>query len=90
MSQDMNAAQTRLTDQIIDLPGVAAVGQGMCDGVPCFRVYVVKLTPELKAKIPSRFDGFPVVVHESGEIRALPEEDSAADSAGEVIPEEDG
>lgn len=81
MSQDINAAQTRLTDQIMNLPGVAAVGQGVCDGVPCFRVYVVELTPELKTKIPSRFDGFPVVVHESGEIRALPTEDSTPEES---------
>ena len=81
MSQDMNAAQTRLTDQIMNLPGVAAVGQGVCDGVPCFRVYVAELTTELKTKIPSRFDGFPVIVHASGEIRALPEEDSTPEDA---------
>lgn len=77
MSQDISAALERLSQRIMTLPGVAAIGESLCDGEPCFRVYVVDLTPDVEARIPSSFEGYPVVVEKSGEIRALSENDSA-------------
>lgn len=76
MSQDISAALERLSQQIMTLPGVAAIGEGLCDGEPCFRVYVVNLTPDVEGRIPSTFEGYKVVVEKSGEIRALSEDDS--------------
>lgn len=76
MSQDISAALERLSRQIMTLPGVAAIGESLCDGEPCLRVYVVDLTPEVEARIPSSFEGYRVVVEQSGEIRALSEDDS--------------
>jgi len=40
-------------------------------GELCIKVLVVKKTPELTQKIPSTLEGFPVVIQQTGEIRAL-------------------
>lgn len=68
---DIQSANQALTDSIIDLPGVTAVGIGECDGAPCLKVLVVEKTDELVEAIPNLVDGFPVIVEESGPIEAL-------------------
>ncbi len=59
------------TDRLMALPGVVGTAIGECEGKPCIKVLVVKKSPELLKKIPSNLEGFPVVVEETGEIRAL-------------------
>ena len=46
---------------------------GASNGEPCIKVYVLEKTDELTEKIPSRVDGFPVVIQQTGEVRALEE-----------------
>lgn len=62
-------------ERLMSLPGVVGTAQGECAGQPCIKVYVEKKTPELLEKIPTSIDSYPVEVEESGEIRALPEEE---------------
>ena len=62
-------AQKQLTDSLMTLPGWAGTAIGECEGAPCIKVMVVRKTEELMAKIPSTFEGFPVVVEETGEFR---------------------
>jgi len=64
------------TERLMSLPGVAGVAQGLCDERPCIKVYVLKKTPELDKKIPRTLEGYELVVEETGEIRALPENGS--------------
>ncbi len=59
---------------LMSVPGVVATGQGLCGDEPCIRVFVVERTPEIDRLIPETIEGYKVVVEESGEIRALPEE----------------
>ena len=58
---------------LLAVPGVVGVAQGQCGDRPCLRVYVTQKTPELEHKIPVHLEGYPVVIEETGEIRALPE-----------------
>ncbi len=58
------------TPHLMKLPGVVGTAQGLCEGKPCIKVFVVKRTPELLEKIPSMLDEYPVKVEETGEIRA--------------------
>ena len=52
-----------------DLPGVELVGQGeTSEGTPCILVKVS--TEEVAQKIPSTFQGFPVIVEPTDEILA--------------------
>ena len=60
------------TKELISIPGVVGTGQGLCDGRPCIKVYVIKETPELDQKIPRTLEGYPVVIEETGEIRVFP------------------
>ncbi len=57
---------------IMSMPGVAGTGQGLCEGKPCIKVFVIKKTPDLEEKIPKTLEGYPVVIAETGTVKALP------------------
>lgn len=67
----IDAVLKQHTDSLMALTGVVGTAIGECGGEPCIRVFVVEKTPELLEKIPSKLDGFPVDVQETGEVRAL-------------------
>lgn len=56
---------------LASLPGVVGVAEGEADGRPCITVYVAEKTAGVVGQIPSEVEGWPVVVRESGEFRAL-------------------
>jgi hypothetical protein len=60
---------------LISVPGVVAVAQGLCDGEPCIRVFVSKRSDEIDRSVPKSIEGYKVVVEESGEVRALPDDE---------------
>jgi hypothetical protein len=62
------------TNDLMSIPGVIGTAQGLRENKPCILVLVIKKTTELNQKIPNVLEGYPVVVEETGEIRALPEE----------------
>jgi hypothetical protein len=66
-------ALTELNRRVLALPEVVGTAQGFCDGKPCLKVYIIKLSPEIIRNIPDMIDGYPVVAEETGEIRTLPE-----------------
>ena len=76
MESTIEAAQGQLTDRVMALPGVVGLGIGECEGVPCIKIFVVQRTPELDREIPSTFEGFPVEMQVTGEIRARPSDSS--------------
>ncbi len=60
------------TEELMSLPGVVGIGQGLCNGKPCIKVLVIEKTSELEQKIPDNIEGYQVMIEETGEIRALP------------------
>ena len=60
------------TKGLLTIPGVVGTGQGLCEGHPCIKVFVVRKTPELNAQIPRNLGGYPVALEETGEIKPLP------------------
>ena len=62
------------SDSLMALPGVVGVGQGECSGQPCIRVLASKKTNELLKLVPQVIEGYRVAVDETGEIKALEEE----------------
>ncbi len=72
MESTIEAAQAKLTDRVMALPGVVGIGIGECEGAPCIKIFVVQRTEELDRQVPSTFEGFRVTIEESGEIRARP------------------
>lgn len=66
------------TDRLMMIPGVVGTAIGECDELPCpekfgacIKILVVELTDELEIKLPKNIEGYPVVIEETGEIRAL-------------------
>lgn len=59
--------------ELMSLPSVVGTAQGLCDNKPCIKIYVIKRATELDEKIPDILEGYPVIIEETGGIRALPE-----------------
>lgn len=70
MNLTIEQAQAQLTDSVMSLPDVVGVAIGDCDGQPCIKVLVTRLTQELAAKIPSTYAGYTIAVDVVGDIRA--------------------
>jgi hypothetical protein len=64
---NLEAAQRRLTDQVIDLEGVSGTAIGLDGDTPCLKVMVS--TDEAAARIPKSMDGFKVVVESTGSFK---------------------
>ena len=63
-------------DHIMAVPGVVGIASGLTnDGTPCILVLVTKDTAELRKHIPEQLEGHPVIIDETGEIRALSDEE---------------
>ncbi len=63
------------TKEVMSIPGVVGMAQGLCNDKPCIRIYVARKTPELERKIPGTLDGYPVLIEETGRIHALPKDE---------------
>lgn len=59
------------TTELMSIPGVVGTAIGEQKGLLCIKVLVTKKTPELTQKIPSKLEGFSVVIQQTGEIKAL-------------------
>ena len=61
------------TNELMSIKGVIGTAEGLCNSKPCIKVYVIKKTRQLTQRIPTTLEGYPVVIEETGEFRALPE-----------------
>ena len=60
------------TNELMSLPGVVGIAEGLCDDKPCIKVFVIEKKPELKEKISHILESYPVIIEETSEIRARP------------------
>jgi hypothetical protein len=56
---------------LMAISGVVGTAQGLCDGKPCIRVFIVERSEEILSQIPTEIEGYPVEVQETGEFRRL-------------------
>jgi hypothetical protein len=61
------------TGALMAIPGVIGTGQGLCDGKPCIKIFVIKTTAEINKKIPQEIEGFKIKIEETGTVQAYPE-----------------
>ena len=66
--------QREYTDVWMEIPGVVGTAIGMHRGKPCILVLTASDSPEIRDKVPSIVEGYPVVIQYTGEIRALEQE----------------
>lgn len=57
--------------RLMAIPRVVGVGQGLCDGKDCIKVFVEAKSQELERRISTEIDGYTVDLVESGEIKPL-------------------
>lgn len=62
------------TDSLMSLPGVVGTAIGLCDSLPCIRVFLSDSSAVSRRKIPNRLDGYPVRVDVTGPVRPLKDE----------------
>jgi len=62
--------QQECTDAWMAIPGVIGTAIGQREGKPCILVLTASNTVQVRRKIPSTVEGYPVVVQYTGEIRA--------------------
>jgi hypothetical protein len=74
--RDINTVLKAHTEELMKIPGVVGVAIGETEsGVPCIKVLVKEKTAEVIEKIPKDLEGHPVEIIETGEVRAMPEDD---------------
>lgn len=61
----------KYTPELMTIAGVVGTALGKQKGKYCIMVLVMKKTPEVTKQIPHTLEGFPVIIQETGEIRAL-------------------
>jgi hypothetical protein len=65
--------QQEHTDAWMAIRGVIGTAIGQCDGKPCILILTASDPSNVRRKIPSVVEGYPVAIRQSGEIRALDE-----------------
>jgi hypothetical protein len=63
--------QERYEQQLINIPGVTAIGIGEQNGQPVIVIMVSQRTEELTQKLPQQLDGYDVRVEVSGDLVAF-------------------
>ncbi len=63
--------QEEHTDDWMAIPGVEGTAIGLYEGKPCIKIFTSKKPHEIRAKIPSTVEGYPVIIEETGAFRAL-------------------
>lgn len=71
MKRPVDAVLKEHADGLLALPGVVGVAVGKRRGAPCIQVLVAKKTVALRRRIPADLEGYPVVILETGPLRAL-------------------
>jgi len=63
--------QQEHTDAWMAIPGVIGTAIGEHKGKPCILIFTASNTEQVRRRIPSTVEGYPVVIQHTGEIRAL-------------------
>ncbi len=63
--------QEEHTDEWMAIPGVVGTAIGLYEGKPCIKIFTSRKPQQIREKIPSTIEGYPVIIEETGEFRAL-------------------
>ncbi|MFC1539645.1 hypothetical protein ACFL6H_09485 [Candidatus Latescibacterota bacterium] len=59
------------TNELMSYPNVVGTAISENEGKPCILIMVTQKTQELVEKIPEELEGYPLIIKETGEFRAL-------------------
>lgn len=63
--------QQAYTNQWMEIPDVQGTGVGLFEGKPCIKIFSSKKAEELRGKIPSEVEGYPVIIEVTGTFQAF-------------------
>jgi len=63
--------QEEHTDEWMAIPGVEGTAIGLLKGKPCIKILASVKAQQLRRKIPSSVEGYPVMIEETGTFRPL-------------------
>ena len=63
--------QEEHTDAWMAIDGVEGTAIGLYEGKPCIKIFTSSKSKEIRNKIPSTVEGYPVIIEETGAFRAL-------------------
>ncbi len=63
--------QEEHTNDWMAIAGVEGTAIGLFEGKPCIKIFTSSKPQELRDKIPSTVEGYPVIIEETGAFRAL-------------------
>ena len=63
--------QEEHTGQWMAIRGVVGTAIGSSEGKPCIKIFTAVPAKQIRAKIPTTVEGYPVVIEETGVFRAL-------------------
>ncbi len=66
--------QEEHTDEWMAIPGVVGTAIGLFKGKPCIKIFTSSKPQQIRDKIPSRVEGYTVIIEETGAFRALEQE----------------
>jgi hypothetical protein len=69
--ETVKAVLDRHARRIVSIPSVVGIAEGEAGGKPCILVLVAEKTEQVLSRIPPELGGWPVVVVETGELRAF-------------------
>jgi len=69
--RSIEQVQEEYTDEWMAIPGVEGTAIGLCEGKPCIKIFTSSKPQQLKNKIPSTVEGYPVIIKEIGSFRAF-------------------
>jgi hypothetical protein len=55
-------------DSLMAVPGVLGTAVGRCNGAPCIRVLVGRVSDEIRRRVPRALEGYPVHIDVTGTI----------------------
>lgn len=72
MSQKtIEQVQEEHTDEWMTISGVEGTAIGLHEGKPCIKIFTSVKTDEVRAKIPSAVENYPVIIEQTGQFRAF-------------------
>ena len=63
--------QEEHTDAWMAIPGVEGTAIGLYEGKPCIKIFTSSKPQQIRDKISSTVEGYPVIIEETGAFRAL-------------------
>jgi hypothetical protein len=72
-SKTIEQVQQEHTDAWMAIDGVEGTAIGLSEGKPCIKILASVPAEQIRAKIPSIVEGYPVVIEQTGRFHALDE-----------------